>query len=56
MGLKTERNVKGNSSDFSRIWIVSTLKGRQNRHSQSEELTTVSKVLSMVLHEIGTEQ
>ena len=36
---------------YSRTWIVSTLKGRQNRYSLSEVL-----IIQGVLHEVGTEK
>ena len=37
---------------YSRTWIVSTLKSRQNRYSLSEVLT----IRGAFMHEVGTEQ
>ena len=43
---------------YSRTWIVSTLKGRQNRYSLTEVLTIQGAFNGMVLlhDEVGTEQ
>ena len=42
---------------YSRTWTVSTLEGRQNTYVVTHyQRYLLSKVLSMVLHEVGTEQ
>ena len=41
---------------YSRTWIVSTLKGRQNSYSLSEELAIQGAFNGTLLHEVGTEQ